>query len=383
MLAAGERAECLGALGLQDFVLHGNANRAAGRHRILRVHDERGDRALDLRPVGLDQPGGVREFEHEGMMGTEDAIHPPLQAHHDLPRIQRPGLQSLPSTEREQLTREFGGALGRDADLVECVGDRIRGPELIRGDVHPGEDAREHVVEVVGDPTREQPDCLHLLGLRDAHLQCVRLRHVGHRAQEGGSPFEVHHAARDVDFDQAPTRVPAAQVDPGRSRLAEGELRARATRGRDRTPVDQSHHLRPGGHRVGAESGELEESRIRVDDASRLDDHDPGERLLDEPAESIFGLAQRRLGPLACSDVARVHHEDGVPQHARIEAGGRGLEGPPLAVPVPRAEHQAADSGRVGLEGPEQLVQRGVVVGMREIAERAARELRWCPAEMH
>ncbi len=103
-----------------------------------------------------------------------------------------------PFGETEQLGRQLGSLLRRPLDDPGGLGDLRVDPLLDGEQVRVPEDAGQQVVEVMGDPPREQAHRLHLLGLAQLFLQFLPLGNVDPRADQArlflpreGMPGEV------------------------------------------------------------------------------------------------------------------------------------------------------------------------------------------------
>src|SRR5262245_55903160 len=76
--------------------------------------------------------------------------------------------------EREQLSHDFGAALGRVANRDEVVAQRVACAAVER-QLREADDDGEDVVEVVGDPASQPSDGVHLLRLNELGLQLLAL----------------------------------------------------------------------------------------------------------------------------------------------------------------------------------------------------------------
>ena len=86
-----------------------------------------------------------------------------LETADDLVHVEPLGEQHLLAAEREQLPRQRRRVGCGLPDLIDVVGARVALVEGVCEQLCVARDRREHVVEVVGDPTGELADRLHLL----------------------------------------------------------------------------------------------------------------------------------------------------------------------------------------------------------------------------
>ena len=126
---------------------------------------------------------------------------------------QRHRLDHLAPREGEQLLRERARALD---DLVHLGQVALTGMILRHGLGHQlaqPADHGEQVVEVVRDPSGEQSDRLHLLGLEVLRLEIVQRGDVLHRAMDPHGDPALHLDLREGAAPDGRARVDAPGVD--------------------------------------------------------------------------------------------------------------------------------------------------------------------------
>ena len=96
--------------------------------------------------------------------------HHPVQGSDDQVHVENHRLGHLLAREREELTGQHGGALGRGLDLPGAAFTRCSGKQVEQGFAVPHENGQD-IVEVVRDSARQPSDCLHFLRLEEAPLQ--------------------------------------------------------------------------------------------------------------------------------------------------------------------------------------------------------------------
>ncbi len=117
--------------------------------------------------------------------------------------------ERLLARERKQLPDESGGAVRVLLDVHDVLERWVRRTVVLQKEVGEADDRRQHVVEVMCDAAGQLPDRLHLLTLRDLHLERAllgRLDHIG-----------------DDAFALALRTFNGAQIDAAASRLVGGE----------------------------------------------------------------------------------------------------------------------------------------------------------------
>ena len=97
----------------------------------------------------------------------------------ELVEIQHARRQHLAAAEGEQLAGQCGGPVGRPLDLAQVLATQGGEPRLLLQQRHVAQDAREQVVEVVGDAAGELADGLHPLRPDQALLELPAIGDVG------------------------------------------------------------------------------------------------------------------------------------------------------------------------------------------------------------
>ena len=233
---------------------------------------------------------------------------------------------------------EIGGAPCRVARALE-QGRQIVG-SAPPGEVQVGDDAHEHVVEVVRDAGRELPHRLQLLRLPELLVTRPALRHVDDGSEDPG-PIAVpqqgllgHHPAHGtVGADDAILVLPLAR----RHSLGETGGGAIAIVGVDEREVP----LATGGVRAGGQAEDRGQGGVpRELVAGGIPGPEPDAGRVDRHPQLLLALPQRQVGPLAVGDV----HVDAERAHdcvAHADGGQDVVEVPRLA--VNRVLHVAVD----------------------------------------
>ena len=92
----------------------------------------------------------------------------------------RPGVHHLLAAEREQLTRESGGALGGIADFLYILPSWISRLDVAEQQRAVAHDDGEEIVEIVGYAAGELTDGVHLSRLRQLLLELPLLGEIAH-----------------------------------------------------------------------------------------------------------------------------------------------------------------------------------------------------------
>ena len=151
---------------------------AALCHRVAGVHGEVHHDLFDLRAIGLDRPGAVREVGvHRDVLAECPREHLLQLADNrgDVEHLHGPGFLAC---EQQELAYECRGALGGAARLVDLAACGVVFGEVLQREVAVVEDDREQIVHVVRDPTGELPDALQPLGLGEDALRALLLGDV-------------------------------------------------------------------------------------------------------------------------------------------------------------------------------------------------------------
>ena len=212
-------------------------------------------------------------------------------AGHQLIEVEHARGQHLPAAECQQLAGEARGAVGRPLDLVQVLPRHVGEPRLLLQQGHVADDAREQVVEVVGDAAGELTDGLRPLGLHQSLLELAAVGHVGAAADQAEEcPLAVE--ARHGDVQQPPVLIvgpPHAILDDAAARA--GPAPCGTARGG--LPVIRMNAVGPAAPQLGAERAarELEPAGVDVVAGAVGRDHPQhdGECVVARPAGRVRG----------------------------------------------------------------------------------------------
>ena len=153
-----------------------------------------------------------------------------LQVGDELVEIERLQPERLPATDRQELTGQVGGAGRRPLDLLDKLAPGIVRVELVEEQRRETVDDRQHVVEVVGDATRQLSDRVHLLRLAQARLEVTLGGDIADVAGEHRRARLVDPVDRDLDRDLLSIRPHGSQLDtsPKDGRVAGGQIPGKA-----------------------------------------------------------------------------------------------------------------------------------------------------------
>ena len=143
----------------------------AGRHRVARIDRQIDQRLLDLGRIRTDRAEVPCERGHEVHILADQ---PPEHLAHlsdQVVQVEDPRLQHLPRAEGEELANQHLRARRRVPDDVQFLSFRGVGGRVEQEQLNGAENRREHVVEVVGDASREPPHGLQPLRLLELLLQ--------------------------------------------------------------------------------------------------------------------------------------------------------------------------------------------------------------------
>ena len=147
-------------------------------HGVARIDREVDDHLLELMQVGLDGPEVAAAFELQLDVLAEQAAEQDRQLGQHVAELQALRPQGLLAREGEQLAHEAGSAVRVLLDVHDVLEGRIGRAVVHQQEVGEADDRRQHVVEIMRDAAGELADRLHLLALRDLHLERTLLGRV-------------------------------------------------------------------------------------------------------------------------------------------------------------------------------------------------------------
>ena len=169
---SGDGADARPAIGLiEDGVAGLDRERSAMRSRVAGVHGEVHDDLLELRRIGGDAAGVGREKRAELEVLADEAADEGLEVGDDLAGTDRAGIGGLLACEGQELAGEAGSAIRGFLDVGERLAGGMSRLELAQCKLEVVEHRHEHVVEVVGDASREASDPLHFLGMQQLRFE--------------------------------------------------------------------------------------------------------------------------------------------------------------------------------------------------------------------
>ena len=140
---------------------------SALRHRVAGVHDQIEQHLLELRPVGVHVAGVSAQIgDHGDVLADQTPQHSRHLEDHGV-QINGSALQDLLAAEGKQLPGQAARALGGVHDGLGLLAPNAVALGMKEEQLGAGKDHGQHVVEVMGDATGQQPDGLHLLGLQE------------------------------------------------------------------------------------------------------------------------------------------------------------------------------------------------------------------------
>ena len=160
--------------------------RAAARHRVARVDGEVDDDLFELALVDLGEAEIAAVHELQLDILADQPAQQVRQLDQHVGDVEDARLQGLLAREGQQLAHEIGGAVGVLLDLHDVGEGRVARPEPHQQQIAEADHRRQQVVEIVRDAAGELSDRLHLLRLRELHLEVLLL----------GDVDEMQHQAR-------------------------------------------------------------------------------------------------------------------------------------------------------------------------------------------
>ena len=154
--------------------------------------------------VGENRGKAIGELEIQIRLSPHRAFEQILDLAHLGREVPGENLELPPARVGEQLTREMGGDFGPPDDLAQVLLGRFVGGELAPGGTGVAEDARQEVVEVVGDPARQYVQALESLGVLKFVFECASLAEFVGADREAAAdrpdhrdPHHEEHRARE------------------------------------------------------------------------------------------------------------------------------------------------------------------------------------------
>ena len=246
----------------------------------------------------------------------DQAPEEPLPLRHHRVEVEGSGLQGLLPAEGQELAGEVG-RLPRDLlDVLDGLPDGLRGNRLAPSqlqaqDVAVGRDRHQHVVEVVGHPSRELADRVHLLGLAQLLLEPPVVRDVDGGDEGVGGAFEIDDVERDEHGAVAGARAhPDLAVPKGALLRVDAEHFPSLGRA-----DDPDLHRRLAHELLAIAADEARVGVVHVDEAPLVeggDAHGDGAQP-EEGEELLLGGAQGLLHALPLRDVEGGGEDVGVP----------------------------------------------------------------------
>ncbi len=349
---------------------------AARGHGVARVDDEVEEHLLELGAVHLDRARARSEGGHELYVLAD---HPPedeLHVAYDRAQLDDRRREDLPPAEREELPREPRRVLERRGDVLEVLPALLVAREVAEEELRVALDDGQDVVEVVGDPSGEPPDRLHLLRLAELLLEELAVGDIDARADEAREGPIREEPRRAALEDRAPLAVGAPEPVEGLEgtpRLQGGAalretalpvLRVDAPR-----PALAGLVLEPASREGEPGLADVLERAVRA----REPDHDGG--AVGHRPEARLALAERLLRRPAPGEV--VDLPDDVEGRAVLAADDRERQLRVQDAPVPVAVSLLEEGVRCRAlrERPHERRADRVVLGDRELVEVVPDEL--------
>ena len=136
---------------------------AFARQRLAGVRDQVHQHLAELRRVAVDADGLRRREPVELRAHRQRAAQRVERVVDDLAQVDPLARDPLAPREGEHLAHQRRGALAGAADLLEALAQAGIRARALQRQLGVPEDADQEVVEVVGDPAREQPEALEML----------------------------------------------------------------------------------------------------------------------------------------------------------------------------------------------------------------------------
>ncbi len=144
---------------------------AALGHRIARIDGEVDDHLLELMEIGPDRPEVARLVEGELDILAEQPAEQDRQLGQHVAELQHLRPQGLLAREGKQLAHQARRPVRVLLDVHNVLKGGVGRTMVHQQEVGEADDRRQHIVEVMRDAAGELADGLHLLPLRDLHLE--------------------------------------------------------------------------------------------------------------------------------------------------------------------------------------------------------------------
>ncbi len=171
-------------LGIEEDVLGLDDELAAIGHGVTRVDDEVDDYLFELSDFGHDSlewgGGGGDQLD---VFANESPQHS-IQIEDDRVEIDRLGLSHLPPCEGQKLAAEVRSSEDCVLDLQHIVDGGVIGVEARPHQSRVAHDRREGVVEVMGEPSGQTANSLHLLCTLHLPLQLQLARDIADHGKD-------------------------------------------------------------------------------------------------------------------------------------------------------------------------------------------------------
>ena len=272
-------------MGGRERVVHarradGNPQRPAVHHRVPRVDGEIHQHLFELRGIGFDRHGLLRELDGELDVLADQPFQQVRGLAHERIEVERLRRQRLLPAECEELPRQRCRAVGVPQDRFD-VGRRARhGSDLVQQALAPAGDHRQDVAEVVGDAARQAAHRFHLLRLPQL---VVALPQCLDRVHPLGDVASVQHHATaaadrrntggdDIERARAAGGMAQRELAGGRVLVAIERRREQLLCPRD-VLVDDKGEQRVIDHRIGRQPEHQGARRALVEDHAAVVHH--------------------------------------------------------------------------------------------------------------
>ena len=211
--------------------------------------------------------------------------------------VEHPRLQALLAREGEQLAHQVGGAVGVLLDLHDVGEGLVARPVAQQQEVAEADHRRQQVVEVVGDAAGELAHRLDLLRMGELQLEPLLLGGVDQEGAQAGRLAAGLVAPRGRQDGDAPGAAGELDIERRRRRGVGGGARQLVVGGGAVDGMDQLGERAAFDDRRQDAFGHGAEGAVALlDAAGGIEQHDAERRLVDEAAQPLLRLLQRRLG---------------------------------------------------------------------------------------
>ena len=162
-----EVAVGFGEAGVQLLVRGPHHQFAAIGHGIAGVDDQVEQGTFQLIGIGLGHPQVLAQLHFQTDAFVDAALQQFAHGNHQVVHLHRFGIQRLATGERQQTVSQARRAIGRGHAKVDQAVQILGAAtgQTPAQQLQATDDARQHVVEVMGDTASELADCLHFLRL--------------------------------------------------------------------------------------------------------------------------------------------------------------------------------------------------------------------------